>query len=88
MDFEAGKDPTDSATHPTEPFIADIRRLTALQLQQLGVSHMAYVKQVPVNGGIAFAIHAADGTPMALAANQDLAIAAIQQHEMAAALVH
>ena len=85
MEFNSG---TDADVVQSEPFVADIRHMTATQLQQLGVSQMAYVKQVPVNGGIAFAIHAADGTPMALAANQDLAISAIQQHEMAAALVH
>ena len=55
---------------------------------QLGVSHIAYVKQVRTSGGTAFAIHAADGTPMALAADQNVAIAAILQHEMAPLLVH
>jgi hypothetical protein len=67
----------------------DIRQLTTLQLAQLGVSQLAYIKQVPVDdGGIAFAIHAADGTPMALAADCELAAAAIRQHDMVAALVH
>ena len=67
----------------------DIRHLTALQLAQLGVSQLAYIKQVPMeNGGHAFAIHAADGTPMALAADCELAAAAIRQHDMVAALVH
>jgi hypothetical protein len=46
------------------------------------------VKPVIVNGASSFAIHAADGTPMALADNRDVAIAAIVQHEMMPALVH
>jgi hypothetical protein len=41
-----------------------------------------------VNGTRAFAIHGADGTPMAVAGAEDLAFAAIRQHEMVPALVH
>ena len=66
----------------------DVRKITAEQLMQLGVSDLAYVKQVQHNGQVAFAIHAADGSPMAMAADCDLAVAAIVQHEMQAALVH
>jgi hypothetical protein len=67
---------------------ADIRHLSADQLMRLGVSQLAYVKPVMMNGVRAWAIHAADGSPMAVAGEQQLAIAAILQHEMAAALVH
>jgi len=66
----------------------DIRHLTQVQLQQLGVSQLAYVKPVMLNGAAAFAIHAADGSPMAVADDRDLAVAAILQHEMVPALVH
>ena len=71
-----------------EPATMNIRQLSQQQFMQLGVSQIAYVKQVVTQGGTAFAIHAADGTPMALAADQQVAIAAIMQHEMAPALVH
>ncbi len=66
----------------------DIRHLTQVQLQQLGVSQLAYVKPVMLNGAAAFAIHAADGSPMAVTDDHDLAVAAILQHEMVPALVH
>ena len=66
----------------------DFRNLTDDQLMQLGMANVAYVKPVWVNGATAFAIHAADGSPMAMAADRDLALAAIVQHEMQAALVH
>ena len=65
----------------------DIRHLSPEQLGRLGVAQIAYVKPVLVNGSAAFAIHAADGTPMAIAADQALAFAAIVQHEMVPALV-
>jgi hypothetical protein len=80
------------ADEPAEPGgeapVFDIRRLSQQQLAQLGVSHIAYVKPITTKDGAAFAIHAADGTPMAIAADQDVAIAAIRQHEMVPALVH
>jgi hypothetical protein len=66
----------------------DIRHLTASQLLALGVTQLAYVKSVVVDGNAAFAIHAADGTPMALTGDRDVAFAAIRQHEMVPALVH
>lgn len=73
---------------PTEDEAFDIRRLSQEQLMQLGMSDLAYIKPVWMNGQTAYAIHAADGSPMALAADCDLAIAAIVQHEMSAAMVH
>ncbi len=48
----------------------------------LGMQQIAYVKPVVVNGTTAFAIHAADGTPMAIADGRDIALAAIVQHEI------
>jgi len=66
----------------------DVRHMTADQLGALGVSHIAYVKAVVVNGTAGFAIHAADGTPMALAGDRATAMAAIVQHEMLALSVH
>lgn len=66
----------------------DIRHLSAEQLGVLGVSHIAYVKPVVLNGEHGFAIHAADGTPMAVAGDRDVAIAAILQHEMQPFAVH
>ena len=66
----------------------DLRNLTKQQLMQLGMADLAYVKPVWMNGTTAFAIYAADGSPMAMAADCELAIAAIVQHEMCPALVH
>jgi hypothetical protein len=66
----------------------DVRHMTTDQLGALGVSHIAYVKPVIVNGEAGFAIHAADGTPMAVTADRAVAISAIIQHEMLPTLVH
>lgn len=77
-----------AAGNPAIAEVIDIRHLSTEQLAQLGMSQIAYVKQVMMNGAPAFAIHAADGSPMAVAGDQELAVAAILQHEMVASLVH
>lgn len=68
--------------------ISDIRNVTQAQLMALGMSQLAYVKPVWMDGTTAFAIYAADGSPMAVAADCDLAVQAIMQHEMVPTLVH
>jgi hypothetical protein len=80
----ASNEPT--VNEPTVLF--DIRHLSVEQLAKLGVAQIAYVKPVMMNGVAAFAIHAADGTPMAVTGDRDLAISAIIQHEMLPTLVH
>ena len=79
---------TDQGATPGAPLPLDIRHLSVEQLQALGVSQIAYVRPVLVDGNAAFAIHAADGTPMAVAGDRDVAFAAIRQHEMMPTLVH
>lgn len=68
--------------------IIDVRHLTESQLKALGVSQLAYVKEITINGEQAFAIHAADGTPMAVTDNAKTAYAAILQQEMMPTMVH
>jgi hypothetical protein len=79
---------SDDQTEMTAPVAFDIRHLSADQLAKLGVSQIAYVKPVVVNGEHGFAIHAADGTAMAIAGDRDVAVAAILQHEMHPLSVH
>jgi hypothetical protein len=93
LDRSAEQEHAMSDTPTTAPAAAgttriDIRHMTVEQLAGLGVSQIAYVKPVMMNGTMAFAIHAADGTPMALADDRELAVAAIRQHEMQPTLVH
>ncbi|HEX3404553.1 MAG TPA: DUF1150 family protein [Acetobacteraceae bacterium] len=85
MNIDSIQQPDDQAAMAA---IVDIRHISTAQLAQLGLQQIAYVKPVVANGAQCFAIHAADGTPMALAGDRDLAIAAIVQHEMVPAQVH
>jgi len=79
---------SDVAASAAESVAFDIRHLSADQLARLGVAQIAYVKPVFVNGVQGFAIHAADGTAMAVAGDRDVAVAAIMQHEMRPLSVH
>lgn len=66
----------------------NIRNISTEQLAKLGLPHLAYLKPVMMNGEAAYAIHAADGTQMALAADRALAIAAVIENEMFPTSVH
>ena len=72
----------------TDAAMIDIRHLTQEQLMSLGMAQLAYVKPVWMDGTTAFAIFAADGSPMAVAADCRLAMDTIVQNEMVPALVH
>ena len=66
----------------------DIRHLSPVDFARLGAGQVAYVRPVLIDGQQAWAIHAADGTPMAVAPTLELASAAIVQHEMQPVQVH
>ena len=68
--------------------IASIRVISPQDLMALGLEQMAYVKPVEVDGESAFAVHAADGTHIAVLASRDLAFAAIRQHNLEPTSVH
>jgi len=68
--------------------VLDIHHISAAQLASLGMEEIAFVKPVMTENGPAFAIHAADGTPMAIATTASLAAAAIIQNDMVPSLVH
>jgi len=70
------------------PGAHDIRHLSEVELARLGMAQIAYVRPIRLNGSEGFAIHAADGTPMAVADEFSAAVAAIMQHDMIPVPVH
>jgi hypothetical protein len=88
MNMNSGDQFDGTNTSQQEVASFDVRHLSEQQLAALGVSRIAYVKPVVVNGMPGFAIHAADGTPMAVAGDREVAVAAVAQHEMLAVSVH
>jgi|ADurb_Total_1013_FD_contig_91_25624_length_836_multi_3_in_0_out_0_1 hypothetical protein len=65
-----------------------VTRLTPASFVRLGLGHIAYVRPILVDGAAAVAIHAADGTQMAVAPDTQVAMAAIRQHEMEPLSLH
>lgn len=66
----------------------DIRNLTEEQLKMLGTPVVAYFKPITLHGVRAYAIHAADGTPVAVAADRDIAISVVLDRDMQPIWVH
>ena len=69
-------------------FIEGFRHLSAHELGRLGMEDVAYVKRVVVDGTEAFAVHAADGTQIAVMASRELAFAVVRQHDIEPVSVH
>lgn len=62
--------------------------LSARDFAMLGLADVAYIKTVTVEGGIAYAVHAADGTGMAVIDDRDVAFATVRQHDLEPVSVH
>ena len=68
--------------------IERLRHLSARELALLGMQDLAYVKQVNVNDVTAYAVHAADGTQIAVLPDREIAFATVRQHELEPLSVH
>lgn len=66
----------------------NLRDMSSQELYVLGVSDIAYVKKVTEKGASAFAMFAADGTPLGVTTTRELAFAALKQHELEPVSVH
>jgi hypothetical protein len=64
------------------------KSLTNGELGNFGIEDIAYIKAVTIDGSKFHAIHAADGTPLTVVAERDLAFATVRQHDMSPASVH
>jgi hypothetical protein len=68
--------------------IVDLHTISAATFAALGNGEIAYVKPVVVEGAGACAVHAADGRPLAVVPDRDLAFAVIRQNDMEPMSVH
>ena len=69
-------------------FVSGARELSATELGVLGVNDVAYVKRVLVDGAVRFAVHAADGSEMAVFPDRELAFATVRHNDMEPVSVH
>lgn len=65
-----------------------IKQITPQDLAALGVQDIAYVKATHIDGQEVFAIHAADGTQLAVMPSRETALAAVKQNDMEPVSLH
>ncbi len=66
----------------------DIRQLSPREFGLLGLEHVAYVKPVLAEGVVAFAVHAADGSQLAVILDREAALALVRRQGMEPVSVH
>jgi hypothetical protein len=62
--------------------------MTSAQLRRLGVPWLVYLRSGKINGEVAYAIHAADGTPMAVVEDVEVALDLASANNMTFVTVH
>jgi hypothetical protein len=68
--------------------IERFRQMSARELALLGMQDLAYIKRVIVNDVTAYAVHAADGTQIAVLPDRNVAFATVRQHDLEPLSVH
>jgi hypothetical protein len=68
--------------------IERIKHMSAHELALFGMQDLAYIKAVVVDGATGYAVHAADGTQIAMLSNRDVAFVTVRQHDLEPVSVH
>ena len=68
--------------------IADPRQMTRAQLRRLGVPRLVYLRCGMVDGQTAYAVHAADGTAIAVVDDVEVAVELVSDNHMIFVAVH
>ena len=63
-------------------FDRELHAMSAQDFLSLGLGQLAYVKPVTLDGGQGFAVHAANGTRLAVLATHEAAVMATRQNDM------
>lgn len=67
---------------------SDLRALSAGGFARLGLGTIAYVRPTAIEGQPAFALHAADGTPLAVTGTRGVAEGVAYQNDLQLLTVH
>jgi len=65
-----------------------IRQISQQDLMALGVSDLAYVKPIEIEGQSLFAVHTADGTQVTVLPTREVAIITIRRHDLEPVSIH
>ena len=76
-------------THKEQVNASEIlKNLTSRDFLTLGIHNVAYVKPVMVENKMAYAIHAADGTPLSVMGDMSAAVGLIINNELEPVTLH
>jgi hypothetical protein len=68
---------------------ASLRHLTVAELQILGITRLAYLTgQELINGAVVYTVHGADGAPLAVVDEVDVAVELVYSRNMILLPVH
>lgn len=67
---------------------APVARMSATEFAELGLDDVAFIKVTEVDGSPAYAIHTADGNPVAVVEDRDIAFATVIQNNLQPVSVH
>ena len=67
---------------------AFFKGLSSQDFRNFGLQQMAYIRPILVQNRTAYAIHAADGTPLSVMDTQDTAIIAVRHNDLEPVTVH
>ena len=65
-----------------------IRHMSMRELALFGMQDVAYIKRIVVDNAPGYAVHAADGTQIAVLPDRDIAFATVRQHDLEPLSVH
>jgi hypothetical protein len=65
-----------------------LRQISPQEFEALGMQGVAYVKRVVVNDTVTYAVHAADGTEVAMLPDREIAFATVRQNDLEPLSVH
>jgi len=65
-----------------------LKNLSLSDLLAFGLNDVAYLKPATINGQDVFAIHAADGSQLALVASREIGVAAMVEHDLEPVALH
>jgi hypothetical protein len=88
MNVSVDDKPGESVGNDGDPRADDVRHMSMAQFRLLGVQSVVYLRAGTMNGQVAYAIHAADGVPVAVVEDVDAAVALACEHGMAFVAVH
>ena len=65
-----------------------LKRLSTRDFKTMGLNQMAYIREVKVDGHLSFAVHAADGTEIAVNDSVENALASVLNNDMYPVTLH